>query len=59
MQEHDVDAIHPGYGLLSERFEFAQAIEDAGMMFVGPSPQVMELMANKVTARQSAINAGQ
>ncbi|KAK7504778.1 hypothetical protein BaRGS_00003806, partial [Batillaria attramentaria] len=57
-QENDVDAIHPGYGFLSERADFAQACVDAGIQFVGPSPEVVHRMGDKVEARQSAVNAG-
>ncbi|XP_076442517.1 pyruvate carboxylase, mitochondrial-like isoform X2 [Babylonia areolata] len=57
-KENDVDAIHPGYGFLSERADFAQACVDAGIQFVGPSPEVVQRMGDKVEARQSAINAG-
>ena len=53
-----MDAIHPGYGFLSERSDFAQACVDAGIHFVGPSPEVVYRMGDKVEARQSAINAG-
>lgn len=52
-----VDAIHPGYGFLSERAEFAQACEDAGIVFVGPSADTVRKMGDKVQARQIAINA--
>ena len=58
-QHNDVDAIHPGYGFLSERADFAQACEDAGMRFVGPSPEVVRRMGDKVAARRAAIEAGQ
>ena len=51
--KNDVDAIHPGYGFLSENGDFAKACLDAGLMFVGPSPEVIYRMGNKVTARQS------
>ncbi|KAL0266786.1 UNVERIFIED_CONTAM: hypothetical protein PYX00_009239 [Menopon gallinae] len=57
-KENDVDAIHPGYGFLSERADFAQAVIDAGMRFIGPSPKVVEQMGDKVAARQAAIDAG-
>jgi hypothetical protein len=40
-QENNVDAIHPGYGFLSERADFAQACQDAGVIFVGPTANVM------------------
>jgi len=57
-QEHDVDAIHPGYGFLSERSDFAEACVKAGIRFVGPKASVMAKMGDKVAARQSAIAAG-
>merc|ERR1719334_65296 len=57
-QEHDVDAIHPGYGFLSERSDFAEACVRAGIRFVGPPATVMAKMGDKVAARQSAIAAG-
>ncbi|XP_060804065.1 pyruvate carboxylase, mitochondrial isoform X2 [Amyelois transitella] len=56
-KENDVDAVHPGYGLLSERSDFAQAIIDAGLRFIGPSPKVVQQMGDKVAARKAAIDA--
>ncbi len=53
-----VDAIHPGYGFLSENPEFAQAVMDAGIRWIGPSPEVMRKLGNKVAARNAAIEAG-
>ena len=52
------DAIHPGYGFLSERSTFARALEDAGIVLVGPSADVMEQMGRKDHARQVATAAG-
>ncbi|VDP70705.1 unnamed protein product [Schistosoma mattheei] len=57
LQRHDVEAIHPGYGFLSERSEFAQACTDAGIIFIGPPAKVVKRMGDKVEARQAAINA--
>ncbi|CAG4895886.1 pyruvate carboxylase [Paraburkholderia saeva] len=53
-----VDAIHPGYGFLSENPYFAQAVIDAGIRWIGPSPEIMRTLGNKVAARNAAIAAG-
>ena len=53
-----VDAIHPGYGFLAENSDFARACRDAGIKFIGPTPEVIDLLGNKVNAKESAINAG-
>ncbi len=53
-----MDAIHPGYGFLSERSDFAQACIDAGIRFVGPTPEAIHRMGDKVMAREAAIEAG-
>ena len=52
------DAVHPGYGFLSERPEFAGAVADAGMIFVGPPTEAMAAIGDKVAARRIAVNAG-
>jgi pyruvate carboxylase len=57
-REAEVDAIHPGYGLLSESPEFAEACAANGIVFVGPSPQTMRTLGNKVAARNLAVSVG-
>ncbi|WP_333825184.1 pyruvate carboxylase [Pinisolibacter sp.] len=52
------DAIHPGYGFLSESPEFAEACAEAGITFIGPSPETMRRLGNKVAARNLAISCG-
>jgi pyruvate carboxylase len=57
-KEARVDAIHPGYGFLSENPDFAEACQRAGLIFIGPSPEVMRTLGNKVAARNVAMAAG-
>ncbi len=57
-KEKDVDAIHPGYGFLSENPDFARACADAGITFVGPRPELLDMMGDKTAARNVAQRIG-
>jgi acetyl-CoA/propionyl-CoA carboxylase biotin carboxyl carrier protein len=57
-REAEVDAIHPGYGFLSENADFARACAEAGFVFVGPGPDAIARMGDKLSAREVALNAG-
>jgi acetyl-CoA carboxylase, biotin carboxylase subunit len=57
-QRHGADAIHPGYGFLSENADFAEACANAGIVFIGPPASAIRMMGSKTSARQVAIAAG-
>ena len=54
----DAEAIHPGYGFLSENADFAERVERSGFKFIGPSPESIRMMGDKVSAKQAMIRAG-
>jgi pyruvate carboxylase len=57
-REKEVDAIHPGYGFLSENAEFAEKVEAAGLIFVGPTAAMQRRLGDKVAGRKAAVEAG-
>ncbi|MGB1251269.1 MAG: biotin carboxylase N-terminal domain-containing protein, partial [Candidatus Promineifilaceae bacterium] len=57
-QANGVDAIHPGYGFLSENADFAANCAQHGIKFIGPSPEAMRVMGSKASAREVAVAAG-
>lgn len=57
-QQCGADAIHPGYGFLSENAEFARRCQEAGIIFIGPRPETIKTMGDKISARQKMIDAG-
>ena len=57
-RENKIDAVHPGYGFLSENAEFARALRAEGIMFIGPSVEALEMLGDKVAAREIAKKVG-
>jgi acetyl-CoA carboxylase biotin carboxylase subunit len=57
-KKHGVDAIHPGYGFLSENSHFARRCNQEGIIFIGPTSQTMDMMGDKISARKQMIKAG-
>src|ERR1700748_1986479 len=54
----DAQAIHPGYGFLSENADFAEKVEKSGFVFIGPTPEVIRIMGEKGSAKQATIKGG-
>ena len=56
--ENDIDAIHPGHGFLSERVDFARACKDRSIIFIGPTPEQLDIFGDKMAAKRLATKAG-
>jgi acetyl-CoA carboxylase, biotin carboxylase subunit len=54
----DAEAIHPGYGFLSENADFAERVQSSGFTFIGPTPESIRIMGDKVSAKQAMIKSG-
>ncbi|QHJ70875.1 acetyl-CoA carboxylase biotin carboxylase subunit [Planococcus halotolerans] len=57
-KKHNADAIHPGYGLLSENAGFARKVQEAGLIFIGPDSGIIDMMGDKIESRRAMIKAG-
>src|SRR4030095_4448922 len=57
-RETGAEAIHPGYGLLSEKAHFARAVREAGLVWIGPPPEALDRLGDKMRSRQTARDAG-
>ena len=58
IEQSGADAVHPGYGFFSENTDFARAITDRGVTFIGPPPEAIEVMGDKISSRLAAEEAG-